>query len=208
MIYDYIKQNYTPGQAILNNDLVHVFTDKNTLVRKQIQRLISAKKLFRVARGIYSLPQQSITGMPLLPGTEEVIEKKYIANQNKIFGYYSGLTFLNNLGISYQVPNTPEIVTNSTSWRKRNIKLFKQSFIVKLPRVKIDKSNVRVLQFLDILPLVDKYADVSKVNATDILIKFAKQNKITSKDIIKYSKYYPAIVSKKILELNLYGKFA
>ena len=75
---------------------------------------------------------------------------KYVSRGGKVDGFYSGNTFANQLGISAQVPNKVEIVSNNMAAKIREIPIGKRTFIVRRPVVPVNEENVYVLQLLDL----------------------------------------------------------
>ena len=56
--------------------------------------------------------------------------------------FYSGNTFANQLGISTQVPNKVEIVSNNIAAKIREIPIGKRTFTVRRPVVPVNDENV------------------------------------------------------------------
>ena len=79
---------------------------------------IESKEIAKFDGGVYYFPTQSVLGMSKL-NPRKVIEKKYIKNKESIYGFYSGLSLLNTFGLTNQIPNVIEIVTNNESTRLR-----------------------------------------------------------------------------------------
>ena len=115
---------------------------------------VKTGELRRYAQGIYFVPKISALGESVL-SFESVIERKYISDNGDIFGYYSGMSLLNLVGLSDQVPNVPEITTNKEATRKRKVKIRMRSVIVRRSDVEINKDNVLYLQFMDIFRYMD-----------------------------------------------------
>ena len=116
----------------------------------------------------------------------KVIVRKYIQDENNIYGYESGPSLMNSLGLTTQVPRLTYIVTNNIRYRYQDsqlgIKFLK-------PVVEVNKDNYRYLQLLDILANkegihieVDYYKDIYK--------KFIKQFHLDFKKLFGYSYYY------------------
>lgn len=82
-----------------------------------------------------------------------VARYKYVSRGGKVDGFYSGNTFANQLGISTQVPNKVEIVSNNMAAKIREIPIGKRTFIVRRPVVPVNDENVYVLQLLDLLKI-------------------------------------------------------
>lgn len=207
-LFEVINKNYNSNDLILLSDLYKLVEDKKAItVRKQLERLVEEKNLQRVTTGIYKLPSYSVTGRLKAVNIGDILDIKYIKKKDDCFGYYSGLTILNTLGICNQIPNTKEIVTNKESSRKRIVNICDYSVVLRKPETQINKSNAKILQFLDILKNIDEYRDVDKAIAKKFLAEYYGKD-ITINQIQKYIAYYPSKVSKKFMEYRIYELFA
>ena len=82
---------------------------------KDLKKLVDDNKLAKYENGIYYIPKNSILKNNTI--NPEVIAKyKYVSNSNECYGYYSGLFLANRLGITTQVPEVIDIVSNKTGF--------------------------------------------------------------------------------------------
>lgn len=82
---------------------------------------------------------------------ERLIEDKYLASYQ---GYESGLGFLHRIGLTTQMPNMRELVTNfATSGTRYDKKL---DVRIHPPRVKVTAENRLYLQILDAMEMMEK----------------------------------------------------
>lgn len=95
---------------------------ENTAIRKALQRLTESGKIVRVAQGIYVIPRVSELVGTLIPRAEEVI--KVIAKKDRARIIPTGVTALNLLGLSTQVPMKLVYLTDGAP---RTIKIGKQT---------------------------------------------------------------------------------
>ena len=119
-------------------------------VYQRINSAISKGSLERYGRGVYCIPRQGLFGkVPL--SAESVIERKFIACGDEVFGYYSGLTLENRAGLSEQVPAVLEITTNASSKGVRSLGPAGgwKDVVIRKPRCEVTAENVDVLRFLD-----------------------------------------------------------
>jgi hypothetical protein len=90
----------------------------NDAVKKALERLTKAKKIRRVARGIYDIPYESkLTGL-MTPDITKVVEA--IAQRDKLRVQPTGAQAANLLGLSEQVPAR---ITYLTDGRRKEIKV-------------------------------------------------------------------------------------
>ena len=129
---------------------------------------------------------------------KKIYERKYITDGKNIYGYYSGLTLMNAIGLTTQVPNTIEIITNNESSRRREILVGNQRLRLRRSRTKVTSKNAKILQLLELINTVDmsKLSDNQKQN----LIAYIRSQNIKLNDILPYINYYPDKVSKKLME--------
>lgn len=173
-------------------------------IKIMLSSFVKEGKLKRYAQGVYYFPKITSLG-ELYPSFEVVLEKKYLKKANKVIGYYSGLTLLNQAGLTTQVPQVREITTNSESSKKRKVKIGEREVVLRKPLVKINKENILYLQFLDILRYAYEYTIKEYRNQ---LIQFIKQNQLKKNQLKKYLKDYPQRVERILWENNLYDEFA
>ena len=161
-----------------------------------IDKAISEQKLIRFENGIYYIPAITIYGISKInPG--KVIYRKYIANKGKTYGYYSGLTLLNSLGLTTQVPNIIEVVTNKEASRVREIYVGKQKVRLRKARIPITKENAVALSVLELFNKLDP----KLYNKPDWrgVINYIKESKLDLKKILIFSSAYPARAVKNLM---------
>ena len=56
----------------------------------------------------------------------KVIERKYLSDKGKKIGFYTGITALQQAGLSTQISNVPEIQTNNEISKLRRVKVGSQ----------------------------------------------------------------------------------
>lgn len=176
---------------------------QSVLPRYSIQRIyqlidiaIAEKKLVRFENGIYYIPTRTIFGISKLDPAK-VAFRKYVADNEKIYGYYSGLTLLNGLGLTTQVPNVIEIVTNKETSRVREVYVGKQRVRLRRARVPVTSENAVALAVLDLFNQIDPKA-ASELNWRGV-INYIKENGLNLKRIMDYSYAYPAKAVKNLM---------
>jgi hypothetical protein len=202
ILIDYLLKKYGTNKPIITEELVVPEISYDNL-RKQLSRYNSQGILEKYSQGVYYIPKETILGRSTL-SIDDVINRKYITNDNDIYGFYSGLSFYNKLGISTQVPFVYEIVTNKEKSRVREITLKNQKIILRKPYVKINKNNYLENQFLDFINNANSN-DLS--DNIDILKKYIKDNNLNKNVILDLITYYPSKTSKKLIESRLLYEF-
>ena len=202
ILIDYLLKKYGTNKPIITEELsIPEISYDN--IRKQLSRYNSKGILEKYSQGVYYIPKETILGRSTL-SIDDVINRKYITNDNDIYGFYSGLSFYNKLGISTQIPFVYEIVTNKEKSRVREITLKNQKIILRKPYVKINKNNYLENQFLDFINNANSN-DLS--DNIDVLKKYIKDNNLNKNVILDLITYYPSKTSKKLIESRLLYEF-
>lgn len=204
MLYDYLIENYRPNEPILLSE-VSIPNIKPNNLRQQFKKLSDSGKIKRYDDGVYFIPAASRLkkGSTLSPSI--VAQYKYIRrNDDEIEGYYSGYTFANQLGISTQVPQTLEIVSNNTSKNCREVYIQKQRIILRKASTTITKENYLSLQLLDLLKNIDDYNDGSVEDVGGIIRDYMGRNGLSTKMMEQYMDQYPDKVFRAIYQMRLY----
>ena len=206
-LYSYLEKNYRPCEPIFLADIaISGTSDAN--IRQSIKTLCDMQKIVRYDSGIYYLPATSkLTGeVPF--SASHVAKIKYIEKSGKIFGYYTGYTFANKLGLTAHVPHVQEITTNNAGGLCRTVSIRGIQFLLRKPRTEITHANSSILQLLDALKDFDSYVDKTNDNARRQLVLFIKQKKIKKARVNEYISLYPDKVYRTIYELELHHAFA
>jgi hypothetical protein len=206
MLLEFLKSKFGPGKPIFTEDAEPLGLSAGNL-RQQFKKLVDAGELSRFEPGVYFLPDPNHEYYPI--SSNMVAEYKYITNGDEIYGYYSGYTFANQLGLCLQVPYKAEIVTNNTTAIAREVKVGKIPFYIRRAKVAVTKENRNVLQLLDLLKDVEEYTDYCcEEEAPDIIRRHILRNKILRADVDKYIENFPLKTYKYIYDLRLYDVLA
>jgi hypothetical protein len=206
MLLEFLKSKFGPGKPIFTEDAEPLGLSAGNL-RQQFKKLVDSGELFRYEPGVYFLPDTNHEYYPI--SSNMVAEYKYITNGDEIYGYYSGYTFANQLGLCLQVPYKEEIVTNNTTAIAREVKVGNIPYYIRRAKIAITKENRNVLQLLDLLKDVEEYTDYCcEEEAPDIIRRHILRNKILRADVDKYIENFPLKTYKYIYDLRLYDVFA
>jgi hypothetical protein len=135
----------------------------------------------------------------------KVIEKKYIRHGDEVFGYYGGLSLLNGLGLTTQMPNTLEIVTTKETSNLRYVKLRNSKVILRKARAEINNQNVAVLQLLDAFNEMGRPLDDEEL---DGIREFIGRSGINERDVMRYAGSFPLRAMKNLLSTGVENVFA
>ena len=194
----YLKEIYGYGVPIFLKD-IRIGQKSKLSIRKDLSRGVEKGDIIRKGQGVYCFKAENEFNDSVT--FEEIISKKFIKNDYgipgldlDIFGYYSGLSFLNLIGISQQVPAILEVVTNKTSC-KRVFKIKNRSVIIRPSKIPVNRFNYKALQFFDLFYLLSD-EEIKKHRV--LLADYVRKN-ITRKDIELYLFLYPAKIINRVL---------
>lgn len=153
------------------------------------------------SRGVYFIPKKTFFGKSTIC-SEMVAEKKYIRDGKEIYGVYAGVNLLNQFGITTQVPNILEIVTNKETTRKRSIMIAKKEFVIRKSRCEINIDNyseytiLQLFNDMDSKEILDDFA-MSQVE------KYIKDNGVTRDKLLTMAVYFPSATVKKMIRSGI-----
>ncbi len=160
-------------------------------VNQLIKEYIDNGQLARFSEGIFYVPNKTILGNSSLD-IRKVIEKKYIQNDDNVFGIYTGIAILNSFGFTNQVASVVEIVTNGETTRVRETSINGQKIILRKSRCEINKENYKIYMLLELFNQIGLNEEIDNTK----IVKFIKENKLDAKQIITYMSYFPSKVAK------------
>ncbi len=202
-IVSYLSNIYGYDTPIFIKD-VRIGRKSKTAIREEFYRATKRGDLSKDGPGVYSVVNKGsdLTGVVTF---EKIIEDKFInsgqypddVKELFVDGYYTGMTFLNMIGLSDQVPAMLEVTTNLTSSKKRYYFALGRTAIIRKGRIPIDFTNWKDLQFFDMFHFLSLEEVKEK---KDIIIDYAKKNGITDGSFSKYIKYYGPKTIKKVVE--------
>ena len=195
-LFESILQQYGTNEPILSSEVAFQGYSR-PWIYKQLNRLGEDGKLVRYEKGVYYIPTQTPFGKSLL-NPRKVIERKYIAQGGDVMGYYSGMTFQNQLQLTTQMPNIIELYTNNETTRVRDVFVGTQKVLLRRARTKITAENADVLSFLELMN--DLTSDVIKKKKKAIITRFISDRKITRKDISTYAPVFPDKAMRTLIE--------
>lgn len=201
MLYNYIKDRYKAAEPIFLSDLLKANITESDL-NQQLKELCEKGLLLQYDEEVYFLPKKTILNSTIGPNADMVARYRFISKGDNVDGFYAGNTFANQIGISTQVPQVIEIVSNNVS-DDGEVLIGNRRFDVRKPVVPITKENVRVLQMLDILVNLDAYLDYTYEEAQKKFAEYISVHGITKSDVELYIKEYPESTLEYYYELGL-----
>lgn len=191
-----LKSKYGENAPIFIDDIrAELIEYSRPRVFQLIDEAVKKQELVRFDTGVYYIPTKTIFGLSKL-NPRLVIEKRFLKNENSNYGFYGGITLMNSVGITEQVPNIIEIVTNNETNRVRDIVVGNQVVRARKSRTTITKENYKALQILELFNNIKIQECADKM---DNISNFVKKSGVSSEEIFKYSAYYPAKAIKNYI---------
>lgn len=194
--FESLLQKYGTNEPIFSSEIAFQNYSR-PWIYKQLNRLCDEGRLIRYEKGIYYIPARTPFGQSLL-NPRKVIERKYISQGGDTVGYYSGVTFQNQLRLTTQMPNVIEIYTNKETTRVRDVYVGKQKVLLRKARTRITSENADVLSFLELMN--DLKPDTLDDEKKAILTGLIADRKITRKDITTYAPFFPDNAMRTLIE--------
>lgn len=200
---DYLKEEYGLNNPFLLEEIRYEDCTYET-IKSMIAAYAKEGELRRYSQGVYYFPKTTVLGESI-PSFESVINRKFICSNDNIKGYITGMSLLNQVGLTTQVPNVLEVTTNVEKNKKRTIEIRQRKIIVRKPTVEITNQNVKYLQFLDLF----KYASLDMIkNNLDLIVNLFNVFELKLEELKRWANNYSKEVKKKIRESCLYDELA
>lgn len=167
---------------------------------KEILNRLNKENVIKTAyKGIYYIPKTNIFGeVPL--AKSKIIQYKYLVDKfGNVKGYITGANLFNKLGLTTQVPNMADIVTNEC---KNNNKYANKylNVAIRKPKIEINNDNYKYLQLIDLLENKDNiYVEVENID--EIIYEFIQENELDFEKILKYARETnsKAVIEKMVI---------
>ena len=207
MLKTYLMENYGYNEPIFLNDLSIEGLSENA-VRQLVKRLVASGFLERYDNGIYYIPKRGGLLEKSYLDPSMVIIRKYVENQSNKYGYITGLSFANQLGLTTQMPAVIEIVTNRESTNGRMLMIGNQKVRVKKSSISVSEDNAELLQLLDAIGQAERYTELTIEETVDILITYIRKKKFTKGQLSDVSSALTGATAKKMIEWGMIYEFA
>ena len=198
-LIDKYVNKYNIGTPIYSKDICEYvmglyYTNVN-VINEYINRYEEKHDDFiRYRKGIYYRAVKTPFGFSKID-YNKLINDLYLCDIDQVYGYISGPTLANKIGLTTQMAKEEYIVTNNNRVVSDidNIKLIK-------PPVIVTRDNYKILQVLDLLlNKYDVYYDCE--NPNKVIYNYIIDNNINFENLLYYSKYYNKSVLFKLQEV-------
>jgi len=193
---EYLKDEFGYNEPIYLED-IRFKNYSRPWMFKELKKLIDGGDLRHFDSGIYYFPKKMPWGDSTLDAGK-IIQRRFLSGGDDIYGYIAGASLLNKTGLSTQVPNLLELVSNNESTRVRDIYIGNQRVRARRSRTTVTKDNVKVLQFLDLMNSISP----SFLDETEryMLSKYIKVSGVTRCDVLQYAEFFPAKAMKNMMK--------
>ncbi|MDA8233406.1 MAG: DUF6088 family protein [Clostridia bacterium] len=150
-----------------------------------MKRLADKGQIERFQKGVYYRAKQTVFGKAH-PSVETLEAQLLIRRGDDIIGYETGVSLMNQIGLTTLVPKKREIATNA--YRK----IINDKYIIaRKPVITVNTGNFRYLQFLDVIRDLPE-APVDAENPNALLHAFAEKNGLDAVKALTYARqHYP-----------------
>ena len=205
-IINHLKETYGYGTPIFLKD-IRIGGKSKTAIRQELSRATKRGEIIRKCDGVYYFKEEANIGGAVT--FDMIVEKRFIKNDYfnlgldfDVYGYFTGGTFLNQIGLSQQVPAIDEIVTNHTSC-KRYYKIGRREVLLRPAKVYITFFNYKALQFFDMF----YYLEPEEVEACKDIIKEYARKYVSKDDFDNYIRFFDFRIIKVIIEKGIANAF-
>jgi hypothetical protein len=193
---EYLKAQYGEGEPIYLEQIQFEGYSRPWIF-KELKKLVDSGNLKRFDTGIYYFPRKMSYGEANL-NPRKVVERRFLSDGNEVYGYIAGISLLNMTGLTTQVPNLLELVTNNETTRVRDIRVGNQRVRARRSRTTVKKNNANTLQFLDLMNVIMP----GNLDETEryMLSKYIKSSGVTRDSVTQYAGCFPAKAMKNMVE--------
>lgn len=207
MLKEYLEKTYGCNEPIFIKEIRLEGVNDNSL-RQSFNRMVKAGELVHFDTGVYYLPNSSRLLANSYLDPMKVIMRKYIRNSEETYGYFSGASFANQLGLTTQMPAVFEIVSNREATKGRTLTVGTQKIRLKCSMIPITTENAGLLQFLNAISQAEKYSELTEEETARVLRDYARQQNY-SRELLSF--VFPALTgntAKKLIEWGIIYEFA
>ncbi len=198
MLVSRLKKRFGYDKPIFTEDIFECMKDySRQRVYQLIDDALKKETLVRFDTGIYYLPTETEFGRSVLT-VNEVVNRKYISDNGETFGIYGKHVIDLNFLLSYQVPNTIEVITNKESRDVREIEIRGRRVILRKSRFPITSENESAYTLMELFNGMDmrQYREDSRIRES--ISSYIKEKKINSESIYGLASFFPARTMKNL----------
>jgi hypothetical protein len=187
----------------LANHFVIGLKQAKTLVNVNLPRIAETHDLVRYQKGIYYKAQNTPFGKTKL-NPALINRDLYTQRGGEITGYETGASFLNQIGLTTQIPKYKKYATNA--FRQYGCRVNKRRMvIIQKPQTLITEDNYLYLQLLDAIANKDKVTFDAR-RPEKIILDYINDKSLDFQKLVGYAgKYYSKKTQIRISEIVATG---
>lgn len=207
MFTERLKEKFNINEPIFTEEVLKLFPDfSRAKVFRSLKKAKENGELALYEKGVYYIPKQSRLGLSTITA-DMVIEKKYLRNENSVFGVYSGIKLFNTFSLTTQMAAVVEVVTNNESAKYREIQVKNRRYILRRARCKIDKDNAAAYTVLELFNELGKNETLN-AHSKSRLLEYIAVSKITTEQLFALARFFPAKASKNLIGSGIINEVA
>ena len=206
MLKEYLEKAYGYNEPIFISEIQLEGISDNAL-RQYFKRMVQSGDIIRFDTGVYYLPKASRILKKSYLDPMKVIIRKYIKNAGETYGYFSGATFANQIGLTTQMPTVLEIVTSRESTKGRIVTVGSQKVRLKRPSIEIASENAGLLQLLDIVSQAKLYSEYPEQKTGEILKRYVRNQRYTRESLMNSLPAITGTTAKNLIKWGIIYEF-
>lgn len=182
------------GKAILLKDVINIFDNKHSDIKRirstistYLNRLVQSDELKKFDNGIFYKATKNVFGETPID-VRDLLRQLYFFDANKRVGYRIGANVLSNIGITNNIENSINIVTNNLN-QKKILESINQPIRLMKPVTKVNDDNYLYLQLLDTIRIIDRY-HLNNKSVGKKIASYMVKNNIEIDRLFQFAKKY------------------
>ena len=171
-LWEHMQNTYTAADIIFSKDISYISSNSTFAVSNALAWFVRQGKLIRLDEGIFAYPNTAHT-------IYDVLSRKHHLGTD---GYYFGKTFLWQMGVIKDEPETICIAINSVKYQSTR-KIMKRTYYVKPALTAITEDNKHLLPLLDALRGLKQYYPEATDDVYHAFAGYCKHHEITTYDL-------------------------
>lgn len=208
MFIERLSKKFNSDEPIFTEDIIKLFSDySRAQVFRYIERAKENKEIVQFDKGIYYIPRVTFWGGLSTIAADDIVAKRYLRNDKRIYGVYSGIKLLNNFSVTTQMPAVIEVVSNNETMRRREIELSGRKFVLRKSRCEINAGNYAAYTILQLFNDFDNRDELNDSSRRRLLEYIKKQN-VTQEQLFRMSANFPAKATKNLVRSGIINAIA
>lgn len=208
MFIERLSKKFNSDEPIFTEDIIKLFSDySRAQIFRYIEKAKENKEIVQFDKGIYYIPRVTFWGGLSTIAADDIVAKRYLRNDKRIYGVYSGIKLLNNFSVTTQMPAVIEVVSNNETMRRREIELSGRKFVLRKSRCEINAGNYAAYTILQLFNDFDNRDELND-SSRRRLLEFIKKQNVTQEQLFRMSANFPAKATKNLVGSGIINAIA